>query len=75
MVSDLLVDIIRCQSSASPVEFCGRLLPFHVKPMERDGMNYCPRCGKFFEPAHAARKPRFCEDCGARLEWREEHDD
>ena len=33
------------------------------------GSANCPRCGKFFNPAHAARKPRFCEDCGAELRW------
>ena len=31
----------------------------------------CPRCGQFFNPAHAARKPRFCEDCGLELRWEE----
>lgn len=29
----------------------------------------CPCCGKFFNQEHAARKPRFCEDCGAMLVW------
>lgn len=29
----------------------------------------CPCCGKFFNREHAARKPRFCEDCGAMLVW------
>ena len=35
------------------------------------GYATCPNCGKLFEPAHAARKPRFCEDCGAKLIWEE----
>lgn len=29
----------------------------------------CPCCWKFFNQEHAARKPRFCEDCGAMLVW------
>ena len=33
------------------------------------GSASCPRCGKFFNPVHAARKPRFCEDCGTELRW------
>ena len=36
---------------------------------ELPGCANCPRCGKFFNPAHAARKPRFCEDCGTELRW------
>lgn len=36
---------------------------------ELPGCANCPHCGKFFNPAHAARKPRFCEDCGAELRW------
>lgn len=35
------------------------------------GYATCPNCGKLFEPAHAARKPRFCEGCGAKLIWEE----
>lgn len=34
-----------------------------------DGFSYCPYCGRLFNPAHAARKPRFCEDCGTELRW------
>lgn len=29
----------------------------------------CPCCQRFFNQEHAARKPRFCEDCGAMLVW------
>lgn len=29
----------------------------------------CPCCQRFFNQEHAARKPRFCEDCGAMLIW------
>lgn len=29
----------------------------------------CPHCDKFFSDEHAARKPKFCEDCGCKLEW------
>lgn len=36
------------------------------------GYAMCPNCGKLFEPAHAERKPRFCEDCGAGLKWERE---
>ena len=38
---------------------------------ELQGFARCPGCGKIFEPGHAARKPRYCEDCGARLVWGE----
>ncbi len=29
----------------------------------------CPVCGRFFNAEHADRKPRYCEDCGCRLDW------
>jgi hypothetical protein len=29
----------------------------------------CPVCSKFFNDDHASRRPRFCEDCGAKLGW------
>lgn len=35
----------------------------------RDGYHYCPCCGRLFEPVHADRKPRYCEDCGVSLRW------
>ena len=38
-----------------------------VLPSEH-GAN-CPACGKFFEPAHADRRPAYCGACGCRLGW------
>lgn len=29
----------------------------------------CPVCNSFFNKDHASRKPRYCENCGCRLEW------
>lgn len=47
----------------------GQLRTIPAPPEERDGMYFCPCCGRLFEPEHAARRPRFCEDCGAGFRW------
>ena len=44
-----------------------RRMPAAVE--RRDGFCYCPACRRLFEPGHAARRPRFCEDCGVELDW------
>jgi len=38
---------------------------------QRGGFHYCPLCGNFFDPDHAARHPAYCEDCGCGLGWPE----
>lgn len=45
--------------------------PYTGSGCDLQGFARCPGCGKLFEPGHAARKPRYCEDCGARLVWGE----
>lgn len=43
--------------------------PLLIQEADATGSARCPRCARLFEPAHAARKPRFCEDCGVELRW------
>lgn len=31
----------------------------------------CPCCNKFFNQDHVQAKPRFCENCGAMLVWKD----
>lgn len=52
----------------------GLLRSVRAKPENRNGMDYCPRCGKLFNPQHAASNPRYCEDCGIPLKWEDDDD-
>ena len=42
----------------------------HKPILTEHGAN-CPVCGSFFNHEHAFRKPKYCEDCGCRLDWSE----
>lgn len=35
----------------------------------KEGLLFCPSCGKFFSDEHVDRKPNFCEDCGQAFLW------
>lgn len=54
-------------------ELCNRLdwlseeIARPIEPSEYGG--HCPACHKFFCEEHAARKPKYCEDCGCLLKW------
>ena len=42
----------------------------HKPILAEHGAN-CPVCGSFFNHEHAFRKPKYCYDCGCRLDWSE----
>ena len=42
----------------------------HKPILTEHGAN-CPICGSFLNHEHAFRKPKYCEDCGCRLDWSE----
>ena len=66
----------------SPIEFIyialqalEKQVPKEPKHIETDGFGYCPNCGECAETmGYDAIQFNFCDKCGQRIDWGEEHD-
>ena len=57
------------------IEALEKQIPKKPKHIETDGFGYCPNCGECAETiGYDAIQFNFCDKCGQRLDWGDNHD-